>query len=294
MSKSQTERLTAVFLSGFGDDSADETRKRVFAVASVVADDSAWESLERKWLDRTGGIPFHATDCDSDQGDYATIPHTENKRLYKDLSILLAESGVWGFGAAADLAGHDEFFPGVHPEMSYHNCFQKVVNFWVHRAADWKAKHIKFSFDARIQSDFNAGYLYSMMVNDKTQPHHHLLADEVSFLCSRKNPRIQIGDLYARECMKYLDNMFGPVKRPVRKSMQALIDTNRFGGDFYTREHFEDMHRRWDEIQKHAGFTQKDYFDWLDRNGLVDNVTNSFRFLSWLAEQEKLNPDFKL
>lgn len=283
-----------MFLSGFGDDSADETQQRVFAVASVVAEESVWQGLERKWTQRTDGIPFHATDCDSNQGDYAKTPNGENKRLYKDLTILLAESGAWGFGVVVDVAGHREFFPGVHPELSYHNCFHKLINFWVHRAAERKAISIKFSFDTRIQSDFNAGYLYSLLVNDKTQPHRQLMADEVSFMCSRKNPRIQIGDLYARECMKYLDNMFGPVKRPVRKSIQALIDTKRFGGDFYTREHFADMHRKYEEIRRHAGFSQKDYLAWLDCNGLIDNVTNMFRFLSWLSEQEKLNPDFKL
>ena len=283
-----------MFLSGFGDDSADESQQRVFAVASVVAEDSIWTALENKWIARTGGIPFHATDCDCDQGDYADLPHSENKKLYKDLTILLAESGAWGFGVAIDLAGHREFFTGVKPEMSYHFCFQKVINFWVHRASEMKAANIKFSFDARVQSDFNAGYLYSLMVNDDTQPCRELMADEVSFLCSRKNPRIQIGDLFARECMKHLDNIAGPTKRPERKSMTALTDTERFGGDFYTRDYFESKFKQFDEIQNRAGITQKDYITWLKSKGMIDNVTNSLTFLDWLDSQEKLNPDFKL
>jgi hypothetical protein len=58
-------------LSIFGDESADETKQRVFAVAGLIANEQLWGALEAKWLARTGGIPFHAKDCDSDHNSYA-------------------------------------------------------------------------------------------------------------------------------------------------------------------------------------------------------------------------------
>ncbi|PYX94192.1 MAG: hypothetical protein DMG67_02145 [Acidobacteria bacterium] len=53
--------------------------------------------LEEAWVDRTGGIPFHATDCDSDRGDYEGKSHSENKALYKTFVCSLLKV-VYGVG----------------------------------------------------------------------------------------------------------------------------------------------------------------------------------------------------
>ena len=69
----------------YGDDSEDEKNERVVAVSGVVGTIPAWRALEREWVVRTAGIPFHANLCESDQGPYKDFPHAENKALYKDL-----------------------------------------------------------------------------------------------------------------------------------------------------------------------------------------------------------------
>jgi hypothetical protein len=71
-------------LSVFADDSSDETQQRTVAVAGVIASDEEWNRLDRIWLERTGGIPFHATDCESDRGAYGGYCHLDNQNLYKD------------------------------------------------------------------------------------------------------------------------------------------------------------------------------------------------------------------
>ena len=57
-------------LTVFGDESSDETGSRVFAVAGVIGRQEEWDELEKVWLKRTGGVIFHAADCDSDKGDF--------------------------------------------------------------------------------------------------------------------------------------------------------------------------------------------------------------------------------
>src|ERR1700730_16740000 len=94
----------------YGDDSADEKRERVCAVAGVVGSWRAWRILEREWLNRTGGIPFHANECESDQGAYRNSPHHENKALYKDLAIMMANSHIFGAGVAIDLSAKRSVF----------------------------------------------------------------------------------------------------------------------------------------------------------------------------------------
>src|SRR2546430_13267140 len=86
----------------------------------------------------------------------------------------------------------------------------------------------------------------------------------------------KLGDLFARECMKHLDNMIGPTQRKERKSMTALLETERFGADFYMREAFEDKRKKFSELERQAGFTYQTYTEWLKRTGRIDNVSNRF------------------
>ncbi len=108
MCKSQS---VVVMLFAYGDESMDETKQRVCAVAGLIGTEEQWNGLEWKWTQRTNGVPFHGNDCDSDQGDYESRPHWENKALYRDLTILLANSGLAGYGQAIDLMAKNTVFP---------------------------------------------------------------------------------------------------------------------------------------------------------------------------------------
>ena len=110
----------------YGDDSADEKKQRICAVAIVVGDEERWSALESKWTARTNGIPFHAKDCESDQGDYENTPHHANKALYRDLTTMLAESGLGGFGVAVDLMAQRRVFPDSL-DLAYEKCFMDCL-----------------------------------------------------------------------------------------------------------------------------------------------------------------------
>jgi hypothetical protein len=78
----------------YGDESMDETRSRVCAVAGVVGTEAEWQAIEPIWTERNGSIPFHAKDCESDQGDYKPANHGENQNLYRDLVTIIARSSL--------------------------------------------------------------------------------------------------------------------------------------------------------------------------------------------------------
>lgn len=80
----------------FGDESSDETGSRVFAVAGVLGNDGDWKSISETWPDRTGGKVFHATECETDQGEFKNNSHSENQALYKDLTQLVCKSNLAG------------------------------------------------------------------------------------------------------------------------------------------------------------------------------------------------------
>jgi hypothetical protein len=238
-------------LSVFGDESADETLKRVFAVAGLVGTDEMWEHLEPRWVARNGGIPFHAKDCDSDHGDYEEIPHAENKALYRDLAIMLAESGVAGYGIAFDLVAARRWFPDS-PEISYYKGFIEVVQAMKNFAIN-NHETVKFTFDMRPEGEHNTGLLYGTCRLDIEWAQYTF--SEISFACAQDNPRLQMADLFARETMKALDNKIGPKKRDPRKSWLALYNTRRFTIEVLSDEWFDGLKQRMPKLEEATGMS---------------------------------------
>jgi hypothetical protein len=268
----------------YGDESMDETKQRVCAVAGIIGTEEQWSALEWKWMQYTNGVPFHGNHCDSDQGDYAARPHWENKELYRDLTILLANSGLAGYGQAIDLMAKNAVFPESE-DITYYTAFQRVIlamkNFAYH-AGDIA----ELTFDMRLESAHNAGYLYGSL--RETEPDWTpYLASKISFEFAKDNPRIQVADLLAREAMKGLDNLVGPKKRPIRKSWQTLLDTHRFTVDAFSTAWFEDMKRKLPETEKKMNMNRDMYIEWLRQRNRQHNTSNMFQFVDWTARRDK-------
>jgi hypothetical protein len=273
-------------VSVFGDDSQDETKRRVFAIAGVIAAEEEWERLEGEWSARTGGIPFHATDCDSNQRVYANNSNDENKKLYRDLTQILAHSKAWGWGVAIDLAGHRRFFPGVPHEYCYYRGFTDMVLVMRKLAKQHFGEMVKFTFDNRAESNYSAARLYDIILKEEAATENdRYLFPEISFACSRQQPRIQIGDLVARETMKDLDNLVGPVRRPRRRSMTAIIDSERFGFRSYYAQWFSDMRQQIGEIENKTGTSYPQYLAWLAKSKRVDSPSTRFDFFASVARE---------
>ena len=111
------------------------------------------------------------------------------------------------------------------------------------------------------------------------------MEDTISF-GTIKNPRIQMADLVARECMKDLYAQIGPTKRERRKSMEAL----------YSRGHFNFgvLDSNWMSACAHA-YSRRGpefvlgYKDWLSRKRRQDNWAARFEFIANLeAEGRRL------
>jgi Protein of unknown function (DUF3800) len=280
----------------YGDESMDEKKERVCAVAGLVGLEESWAALESKWKHLHGEVPFHANNCDSDHGDYAPVDgedadakHRANKELYKQSSTLLAESGIGGFASAYDLAAQREAFPPPYGPPVYYQPFMDVLQSMLvfSQKRDGQAE---FTFDSRIESEHNAGLIYAHL--RESHPNwRERFADKISFVSSRNNTRIQIADLFAREAMKVLDNMIGPKKRPKRKSWEALENTKRFTIYCFSHEYFRAVKNDLPSLDEALGFNNVDFGEWLQRKGRIWNVTNFFEFLTehlkTMAPEEK-------
>ncbi len=77
-------------------------------------------------------------------------------------------------------------------------------------AADNRGEMAELTFDSRIGTEFNATEIYSYLQQSGLYWRERL-AEKLSFVSSRGNPRIQIADLFAHEAMKELDNELSPI-----------------------------------------------------------------------------------
>jgi hypothetical protein len=233
---------------------------------------------------RTGGIPFHAHDCDSDHGDFEHTTHEENKALYRDLTIMAAESHVQGFAVVIDLIASQRVFPGS-PELAYYRAFLRVIEY-MKKCAEGNREMAEFTLDMRMESEHNAELLYRSVRETEIDWTSHL-ADKVSFEFSKKNPRLQVVDLFARESMKALDNKIGPVKRPPRKSWEALDRSHKFQIEVYSDGWFDGLKRDYPKLEEMVGFCEKDYLEWLKQRNRHHNMTNLILFIDWIARKDR-------
>lgn len=269
-----------VVYTAYGDESADETQQRVFALAGLFGSESDWKTFNKQWKARTGGIVFHAAECDSDQGDYKHIDHATNKKLYADLSRIIASSRLVGNAVSISLPDYRELLAPCLDENPYYICFQHVVINIARRSSVCLPRdRIEFIFDRNVEIQHNASALYDRTVNGRwsTAEFRQLMEDKISF-ASRKNIGIQAADLVAREAMKLLDNRSGPRSRPTRLSTQALQKSKRIKFRIYDRAWCEQILRD----SKDAQYPKTEYFAWLEEHGLTHSLVNKMKYESTL------------
>ena len=275
-------------LSTFGDESSDGAKQRVYAVAGLVGMEEEWDELEIKWMKRTGGKVFHAAACESDAGEFARISHKENLKLYEDLTRLIVDTKILGFGVGIDLAGFNETFPDVLPDQPYYMCFVRVVIDCADVAyLSVPRQSVKFTFDHKLETEHHAAAVYNYMVNLPEWGLHSVLHREIGFADRRSRVPIQAADLLARETMKHLDNQIGPERRRMRRSIAALNETGRFRFTYHMREYFEDLKRKMVHLEGLTGVKESEYAAWLSRHRRLDNNTNRLQYLIEFEADER-------
>src|SRR5215831_12438791 len=185
----------------YGDDGGDAKKERVIAVSVVAGHEGWWQDLEGRWLARCEGIPFHATDCESNHRDYKNFPHEKNKAMYRDLVTILAESKVGGIAIAIDIVAQLKVFP-YSLELAYYRAFLECLE-RVGQLAENLGEVAKLTFDISDENEYNAALLYKS-VRDGNPQLLRWFHPEISFDSWRGSPRLQVADLLAYEGWKAL------------------------------------------------------------------------------------------
>ena len=270
-------------LTVFGDESIDATQQKVFATAGLLGDKNQWSRLREQWSSRMGGKIFHASDCECGHGGFKGGSHQDNLDLYKDLTTILAKSGLIGFGVGIDLAGLRKYFPDAKEEQPYLACFLRTVKFLAEKAQQCIPRsEIEVVFDQNHGQQHNAGLIYQYLKLHNDWEAGTLLQEKVSF-ASRQEIGIQAADLWAREVMKLLECDLE--NRPRRKSAVALQATQLFGADLLCEGFYEGMRANYQKMQQQTGVSQDGYLKWLQTR--ADNQSNRILYLMFTVEQEQ-------
>jgi hypothetical protein len=290
-----------MIVSVFGDESADETKQRVFAVSGVVGTEKEWGLAVSAWNERTNGKIFHAAHCETEYAnDSDPRKHKDNLLLYKDLTQILAQSYLVGSTVALDLVSYREFFSDIKEGVEYYKCFTDLIAGLTRMARSLNetaspedAVKLEFTFDHRKETEAGAGMLYSALINEPVWASASLLDTKISFEC-RTNPRIQMADLLAREAMKDLDRIVSKSGKEPRKSKQALDQTGKFIFVKRDREYCQQWAAMMEQMQTDSGITKEGYIQWLKDTGRVqndrphDSWTNRFRYWVWFQNRNEL------
>jgi hypothetical protein len=273
----------------YGDESHDERRERVFAVAGLLGDQIDWKTAAERWIERTGGKTFHASQCESEYANHSDRSlHEENLKLYADLTKILAGSNLLGFGAAMGLSGWRSALPPNQPaeEHAYYKCFSDVVIYFGRIGClSIPRRKVKFIFD-RSYREYNAHQLYTLMRNEPTWPSSECLTDELGS-ATRETPGIQMADLLVRETMKQLDNEIGPVRRPIRQSMRTLLGSRRCRFEYYMGEYSAKYVASGQQWAEAVGLSNEQYSAWLSHQGLTDTLAHRIRFVVEFTKGEQ-------
>lgn len=265
----------------YGDESYD-AGKTSYAVAAVLGSEREWEAVQIDWLKVTKGIPFHATDCDSDRGDYKPFSHEENKATYRAVCRVVRDSNLVAYAAAFDLNAFVRVFPETVKTSVHFYCVFRVLK----EIAEWtrlslSQEQVKVTFDQNENTDHSVSMVYDQMRRSKNWSAASFLAcDEISFANWRKNPRLQIADLIAHEAMKHMVNVAAGSPRPTRGSLRILDNAKRVFMDMLQQGFFEGWKN---SISGREPKFFALYEKWLATEGLtVDNMTNRLMFNAWV------------
>ena len=283
----------------YGDESADETRSRVFTVAGVFGTDDEWALAIRDWLRHTRGLRFHAKECESAYGKTAE-QRAANRELYKRLTITLAESYLVGIAVSMDLASQRKHLPGLPHESAYCKCFtdllRHVGNMVRRQPGELRDANCEFVFDSRLETDGTASQIYQSFRTLPEWRETEIFDTKVTFE-GGDEPRLEMADLLAREAMKELDRKLTGVPARQRTSYEALKNAE-IGGTrkFIFIEYDDEYCAGWrDLVNSPQGQTDlREYEKWLKDNGCVQNghthdtIANRARFYNWLENKEAI------
>ncbi len=184
-----------------------------------------------------------------------------------------------GQGVGIDLRAFRAAFPNLKTlDYPYHKCFIEVVDKLIKVSEEQGYTDLKFTFDGR-QGQGTTGLLYDSITSQTEWAEMFDFADEISF-GNRKNPRIQMADMVARETMRGF--MSGLENAPPKEPFRILgTAEKRIWFNFFIEPYFSQWRDGVRQLQEKGGAYTYEYADWIKRKSMQHNLNSLIRFMIW-------------
>ena len=230
---------------------------------------------------------FHSADCESGYGDFRGVQPEERDKLHIDLTSMLANSGLIGWGLAIDLKGLGLAFPETLTDQVPNSCFFRTMLFHVDRAhANYPGQPLRIVFDRNKKTEHNSRLLFEYLAEESDPDKRELLPLKPEFL-SREEIGVQSSDLWARELMKYLDGiLFSSYYKPSR-AMEHSVEDETIRGRVAIRVLFPKHERQMATLEEKTGMNKEKYTSWLLRKKRQDSQSNRVEYMKDVAARDR-------
>jgi hypothetical protein len=275
-------------ISIYGDESFDSGAQRVCAVAALQGPEEAWDRLRTLWRERLGGKVFHSADCESGYGDFRGMSPEVRGKLHIDLTSILANSGLTGWGLAIDVKGCKLAFPESLTDHTANSCFFRTMLFHVDKVhADHPSQPLRIVFDRNKKTEHNSRLLFDYLAEESESDNKQWLPREPEFV-SREEIGVQAADVWVRELMKFLGGtLFSGDNYKPREQWEILLKTKRFGADLQFGAYFESMKDQMPTLESKTGMNREKYISWLRQKKRQDNQSNRIEYMRDVAANDR-------
>lgn len=220
------------------------------------------------------------------------MPPEARRKLHIDLTSILANSGLIGWGLAIDLKGCRLAFPEIASDHTASSCFFRTVLFHIDRArADFPSQPLRIVFDRNSKTEYNSRLLVDYLAEESEPRNEQWLPGGLEFV-SREEVGVQAADLWVRELMKYLDGwLFSGDHYKPREQWNVLCGTGRFGADLQFGEYFQSMKDQMATLESNTGMSQERYIAWLHQKKRQDNQSNRIEYVRYVAAKERTSAE---
>lgn len=275
-------------ISIYGDESSDSGSERVYAVAALQGPEEVWGRLRTLWRERLGTKVFHSADCESGYGDFRGMSPEARTKLHIDLTSILANSGLVGWGLAIDVKGCRRAFPEMLPDHIANRCFFGTMLFHVEKVhADFPSQPLRIAFDRNKKTEYNSRLLFEYLAEESEPANKRWLPSGPEFV-SREEIGVQAADIWAREFMKFFDGkLFSGDSYTPRQQWESLYRTKRFGGDLQFGSYFQSMKEQMATLESRTGMNMERYISWITKKKRQDSQSNRIEYMRQVAANNR-------
>jgi hypothetical protein len=279
-------------LTVYGDESSDQKQERVFAVVAVIGTQEKWDACEVFWKNRSGNVPYHATDCLAGQGNYKGWTKEKSQSLHDALAELVVKCGLVGCGFAIDLRSFKEIYPGIKRDEPFLYCFGHMVaaataltkTYNMLKDGEHKER-VKFVFHSS-NLKYNTARLFEVMSKAKHwEEFTSHLEPSIEFAFSEEYVGPQAADLLAFEIRNEFDKTLRSVTTPSYAS-GILSQKSGFSRKYYFRADIIDQKKRTDAMDGSSEYWPA-YEEWRKKHKRNDNVESRIEFMAYWETQRK-------